>query len=120
MSQFGKDAPAVGFAIYVDELMSAISRNKIEIELDYSNILILYEREQQKNAIELASYYRAKNKKIELIRKSEKHNIEEYLDYAKKLRFSGVYVVKEDEKLDIYSLINDNVTETDIKTLKSF
>ena len=45
---------------------------------------------------------------------------DEYLDYAKKLRFSGVYVVKEDEKLDIYSLINDNVTETDIKTLKSF
>ena len=120
MAKFGKDAPAVGFAIYVDELMSAISRNKIELELDFSNILILYEREQQNDAIELATYYKAKNKKIELIRKSAKHSIEDYIDYAKKLHFSGVYVVKDDEKLDIYSLINENVTETDIKTLKSF
>lgn len=120
MAKFGKEAPAVGFAIYVDELMSAISRNKIELELDYSNILILYEREQQKSAIELATYYRDKNKKIELIRKSVKHSIEDYIEYAKKLHFSGVYVVKDDEKLDIYSLINDNVTETDFKTLKSF
>lgn len=120
MSKFGKDTPAVGFAIYVDELMSALSRNKIELALDYSNILILYEREQQKNAIELASYYREKNKKIELIRKSAKHSIEDYQSYAKKMHFSGVYVVKEDDKLDIYSLINDNITETDIKTIKSF
>ena len=80
----------------------------------------MYEREQQKAAIELATYYREKDKKIELIRKSAKHSIEDYIDYAKKLHFSGVYVVKDDEKLDIYSLINENVTETDIKTLKSF
>lgn len=120
MAMFGKDAPAVGFAIYVDELMSAISRNKIELSLDYSNILILYEREQQKEAIGLAAYYREKDKKIELIRKSAKHSVCDYLNYAKKMHFSGVYVVKDDEKLDIYSLINDNKTETDIKTIKSF
>jgi tRNA-2-methylthio-N6-dimethylallyladenosine synthase len=39
-------SPAVGFAIYVDELMSAISRNKIELELDYSNTAAYSPREK--------------------------------------------------------------------------
>ena len=35
--------------------MSAISRNKIEVDVDHSNIVILYDREYQKEAIKLAT-----------------------------------------------------------------
>ncbi|MBQ9609995.1 MAG: ATP phosphoribosyltransferase regulatory subunit [Lachnospiraceae bacterium] len=119
MSQFGKEAPSVGFAIYVDDLMSALSRNKIDVPLEHSNILVLYDREYQKEAIKLAAYYRQNNKKVELIRKSAKHDIEDYIKYAKQMHFLNMYVVKEDEKLDVYSTTSDTVTESDIKTIKS-
>ena len=118
MSKFGKEAASVGFAIYVDDLMNAISRNKIEVPLDYSNILILYDREYQKEAIELAAYYRQNDKKVELVRKSVKHGIEDYIEYAKQMHFLNMYVVKENEQLDVYSMANGTVTNSDIKTIK--
>ncbi|MBQ8923543.1 MAG: ATP phosphoribosyltransferase regulatory subunit [Lachnospiraceae bacterium] len=118
MSQFGKEAASVGFAIYVDDLMNALSRNKIDVQLDYSNILILYDREYQKEAIELAAYYRINDKKVELVRKSVKHNIDDYIKYAKKMHFLNMYVVKKNEQLDVYSMTNDTVTNSDIKTIK--
>ena len=102
LSQFGKDAPSVGFAIYVDELMNALSRNKIEIDVDYSNVLVLYERENQQAAISLATKLRQAERKIELVRKSDKHTIEDYIEYAKKMRFSNIYsLIDDDELVDI-------------------
>ena len=67
LSKFGKDAPSVGFAIHVDELMSAISRNKVEVVTDSSNILILYDIEQQHAAIKLAAALRLKDKKKDFV-----------------------------------------------------
>lgn len=107
LAKFGKDAPSVGFAIYVDDLMSAISRNKIEVNIDYSNLLILYKREDQKQAIELASHLRSKDKRVELIRQSAKHGLESYVEYAKKMHFSGIYHFENESDVQVISLMDD-------------
>ena len=117
LSQFGKEAPSVGFAIYVDELMSAISRNKIDIEIDYSNILILYNRENQPAAISLATALRENDKKIELIRQSAKHDLEGYIDYAKKMNFSALYFLLNDDEILAISLKDDTRDNVKISTL---
>lgn len=114
MAKFGNDAPSVGFAIYVDDLMSAITRNRIEVDIDHSNMLILYDREYQKQAIELAASLRMKDKKIELIRQSAKHGLEDYVEYARKMHFSCIYhFVSENEVLAV-SLIDDTRTNVNI------
>lgn len=110
LSKFGKDAPSVGFAIYVDDLMSAISRNKIKVDIDHSNILVLYDRENQKTAIELAVKLRNMDKKIELVRQSVKHDIEEYIKYADKMHFSGIYHFIDEEDVEVISL-NENIRQ---------
>lgn len=107
LSQFGKDAPSVGFAIYVDDLMNAISRNKINVDIDYSNILVLYDRENQKTAIELAVKLRNMDKKIELVRQSVKHDIEDYIKYADKMHFSGIYHFIDEKNVEVISLNED-------------
>lgn len=107
LSQFGKDAASVGFAIYVDELMMAISRNKINVEVDYSNILVLYDIQYQEQAIKLTTSLRSKGKKIELIRKSTKHAVEDYVEYAKKMHLSGVYHFISQLDIDVISVIDD-------------
>lgn len=111
LAKFGKEAPSVGFAIYVDDLMSAISRNKIEVEIDHSNILILYDRDNQRAAIKLAADLRDKDKKIELVRQSAKHNIEAYIEYAKKTHFSGIYHFLDDDNVEVISL-HEGIRET--------
>ncbi|MCI6731069.1 MAG: ATP phosphoribosyltransferase regulatory subunit, partial [Lachnospiraceae bacterium] len=43
LEQFGKKAPSVGFAIVVDQLMLALSRQKIDIPVNMANTIILYD-----------------------------------------------------------------------------
>lgn len=117
LSAFGKDAPSVGFAIYVDDLMNAINRNKIDVELECSNILVLYDRKDQKSAISLANDLRLKDKKVELIRQSGKHGIEEYLDYARKMHFAGVYHFTDENTVDVYSIYDESKQTVHAKEL---
>lgn len=108
LAQFGKNAASVGFAIYVDELMKAVSRNKVDVEIDYSNLLILYDREYQGSAIKLTTRLREKGKKIELIRKSSRHTLDDYVIYAEKMHLSEVYHFTSKEDIEVISVI-DNV-----------
>ena len=42
LQKFGKEAASVGLAVVVDELLNALSRQKIEVEEDVSVTMILY------------------------------------------------------------------------------
>lgn len=101
LGKFGKVAPAVGFAIFVDELMLAISRNKVEIDVDYSDALVLYNAEHQKSAIKLTASLRQKDIRVELIRKSKSHSLEEYFAYAEKMHIKKVITVDAKDKLTV-------------------
>ena len=70
VGQFGKDAPAIGTAIMVDELMLALSRQKLESSLN-KNTLLLYEGKPSKEGIHLAKYFRETNVNIELLKKED-------------------------------------------------
>ena len=45
LKQFGKDAPAVGFALVVDSILEALSRQKVEIDLPHAPRVIIYDHE---------------------------------------------------------------------------
>ncbi len=99
LRQFGKDAPAIGFAILVDELMNAISRQGIAVEIEEKDIVILYQREQQQKAIEMGCQMRKEGKKVELIRMSAKKTLEDYQAYAEKEHFETlIYLDGEETK----------------------
>lgn len=105
LKQYGKDAPAIGFAFYIDDLMMAISRQKIEVMVDNSDSIILYDIEQQKTAIQLANHLRKSGRKIELIRKSRKREIHDYAAYGKKNHFSGMFYLTSDTTVDVYDFV---------------
>lgn len=109
LKQYGKDAPAIGFAFYIDDLMMAISRQKIEVAVDNSDSIILYNIEQQKSAIRLANQLRKSGRKIELIRKSKKKEIEDYAVYGKKNHFSGMFYLTSDTTVDVYDFVAEEM-----------
>ncbi len=51
MEQFGRQAQAVGFAIVVDSVMAALSRQKIAVSYEWPQVLFAYEEEQREAAI---------------------------------------------------------------------
>lgn len=81
--QFGKDVPAVGFAIIVDQLMLAMSRQKLDTEPEKSGTMVLYDSSSQDKAVKLVLELRKKHKKAVLIRKSSRKTIGDYENYAR-------------------------------------
>ena len=82
LTHFGKDSASIGFAIVVDQLMAALSRQKIDIPVAHQNVLIVYEDAQKTNAIQLAMQNRKDGRNVELIRKDTGKTNADYEAYA--------------------------------------
>ena len=103
LKQFGKDAPSIGFSIYIDELMNSLSRQKIEIADNSKSALIIYTIENQQSAVLLAKMLRNKNVTAQLIRKSKRHSGDEYMTYSDIYDAGKVYILSDDKKVRIIS-----------------
>ena len=78
LKYFGKDAPAIGFAIASDQLLAVIQRQKTEITTDKEYQLLLYPRKLQKEAILKAQELRKTGALIELLCMDETKSKENY------------------------------------------
>ena len=106
LKQFGKDAPSIGFAFTVEELIMAMSRQNIETEVSYSDTIILYDIENQEPAISLGNKMRAEGKIVELIRKSKKKTLEDYLAYGKREHFEALLYFENENEIKQYEFVN--------------
>ena len=117
LSQFGKDAPSIGFSIYVDELMNAISRQKIDLGSNNKSALIIYTIENQQSAVLLAKRLRTTGWIAQLIRKSKRHTGDEYMDYSDTYDAGKVYILSDSETVRIISADRSVDEEKSIKDL---
>lgn len=82
---FGKEAPSIGFAVVVDQLMAALSRQKIQIPLEKKCHLIVYQSEKRQEAIHHAENLRSQNQEALLVGRKEEKSKEDYSSYAERL-----------------------------------
>lgn len=82
LTHFGKDSASIGFAIVVDQLMAALSRQKIDIPVAHQNELIVYDAMQKTKAIQMAMQKRKDGRNVELIRKDAGKPKADYEAYA--------------------------------------
>ena len=66
MKHFGKPAASIGFAIVVDNLLMALSRQKIEMEGEEGVTFITYRKENRIQAIQKAKELRAQGRNVAL------------------------------------------------------
>lgn len=83
LGHFGKEAPAVGFVAVIDQILSALSRQKVTLPAQDSHCMIIYGQEKQAEAIAKASELRAKGIEVELVRITESRTPEDCRAYAK-------------------------------------
>lgn len=84
LTYFGKDSASIGFAVVVDQLMAALSRQKIEISLEHHNELIVYAPKKRAAAIAAAEKLRKTGTPVELIVQDETKSKSDYEAYAKR------------------------------------
>lgn len=90
LTYFGKNAPSIGFAIVVDQLMAALSRQKIFLTVPEESILLIYRKEKIEPAIRKAQKLRQQGKIVTLISVLEGQQKEYYINYAMKNHIAKV------------------------------
>lgn len=94
---FGKNAPSIGFVIVIDQLMAALSRQKIEIAVPQEGILIVYAKQCFSEAVRQAGEMRRQGKVVELLGMDSYHTKEDYEEYGKRNYRSQVIFLEEDK-----------------------
>lgn len=90
LTYFGKDAAAIGFAIVVDQLQAALSRQKIEIPLSNNGMLVVYNLANQAAAIAMAKALRDDKTPVELVLMDASKTKADYEAYAKRNRMTNI------------------------------
>lgn len=115
VGQFGKDAPAIGMAVTVNQLLSALARQKLIAQPAARNTLVVYEKDYHRTAVALAKAMRAQDKRVELLLADASLAAADYAAYAKRMNLKGVLYIKEAgtaEEIDLDGGIRQVALET--------
>ena len=117
VGQFGKDCPAIGLAIVIDNLMLALSRQKLLPQIDSSDTLILYTANYRKEAIALAGYFRKEGSNIILQLSKDGRDIDSYQPYMKNMNIGGLLYIDSDKDIIVMDAYNGGRQTASIKEL---
>ena len=118
LMQFGKNAPAIGFTILVDDMLSALDRQNIPVsirEFEYS--VLLYNRKDMSAAIHLAMDLRSGGDKVECICMKEEENAGEYISFAKSQGAHSVFILDGDGMI-IHDFSAGRVAQTSLTNFR--
>ena len=99
VGQFGKDCPAIGLAIVIDNLILALSRQKLLPTIESSDTLIVYTSDYRKVAIGLAGYFRNDGNNVILQLSKDGYSIDDYRTYLKDMNVGGLLYIDNDKDI---------------------
>lgn len=114
LEKFGKNTPSVGFAVLVDELMNALSRQKIAVETISRNVLV-YSEAVEEEAVALACRFRNKGRNIELMKRKPEENRQMYAEYAERTDAAALLYMREDLSIEMINLRTGEERIVDLK-----
>lgn len=115
LEKFGKNTPSIGFAIILDELMSALSRQKIKVDSMHQN-LIVYTETTEEEAVALACSFRSKGRNIELLKRDSDEDREPYEAYARRTGISAMLFLHDDQKVEMINMQTGEEKSVDLNT----
>ncbi len=95
MRQFGKDAHSVGFGLMIDQIMAALSRQCIEVNVPEVALLV-YDRACQEEAIHTAQTLRYSGTNVQMLRKRSALTWADYREYANNNQIRRLYHLSTD------------------------
>ncbi len=90
LKYFGKDAPSIGFAVVVDQLLAALSRQKAESYVKQNYQLIVYREKFRKEAIAQAKARREAGCYVQLQKYDEAKSRADYEAYGEQMGMTEI------------------------------
>lgn len=115
LKQFGKDSPAIGFAIVIDRLLMALNAQQLFLPVKETGSLIAFDVTARYPAIALAKHFRAQNMAVQFQRRHADMPIEEYLKMALKRGIRNLlYVFGDGRRVRVYDTGKGTYHELDM------
>lgn len=89
LARFGKPSPSIGFAVMIDQLLSAMERQKIKLPAKIGPTLLIYDRKDLAAAMTEAKRRRKQGQSVVLM--ENKDTMEAYEEYGRR---NGFYAVQ--------------------------
>ena len=93
LSQFGKNAPAVGMVFLLDEIMNALSAQKKEISVPNNAVWVVYHKSKRNEAYKRIQDLRAENVPVTAIRFENEKDAERYHKKAEKYGIRRIEII---------------------------
>jgi ATP phosphoribosyltransferase regulatory subunit len=93
LSYYGKNTPAIGFAIVVDQLMAALTRQKIETPINNNSALLVFDQDHAAEAIRKSMVLRMQGMDVQTTQFDKSKTKEDYFHYAVKNHINRVEFV---------------------------
>lgn len=119
VGQFGKKCPAIGLAIVIDNLMLALTRQKLLPVIESSDTLIIYTPKYRKIAIGLAGYFRKEDNNVILQLSKENVGIDEYKSYLMNMNIGGLLYIDDEKDIIIFDTESGNKQIVDINEISN-
>ena len=114
--QFGKDTPAVGVAIVVDQVMAALSRQQIDTPVTLVNTVILYEATARDNAIRLGRYFKERGLAVQSMKRRQDKSLEDYRAMTLGRHMRNLLYLKDDGRVvTAMDMVNGSADEIPIE-----
>ncbi len=95
LQKFGKDAASVGLAVVVDELLNALSRQKVEMEEDVSVTMVLYGDSVFPEAFKKAEALRETGVCVQMNHMEAGIGLEADMDYARRFKIQTIFYLND-------------------------
>lgn len=116
IKNYGADYPSVGFAIKINDLMSALENQKISIPVQSIDTLLVYTEKGRHTALHAADELRIKHG-LNIENSLLQDNIEKNIEYAKKRKMGGILYFLDSERVRIINVITNDISEISISEL---
>lgn len=104
LSCFGKNSPAIGFMIVVDDLMIALGSQKLAPATEPCIEYLLYDKSMYKAAMKMADALRNSGKSVECVAVAEGKETEDYIRYARNNMAARLHHMVSEENVLVYDL----------------
>lgn len=115
IKEFGIDIPAVGFGIRINELLNAVERQGINIDIYKSDTLLAYTKQGRATALAIGDKLRSNGVYIENSLIGE--DIQKNIEYAKSKKIGGIIYFIDGEKVKIINIETEETIETTVTKL---
>lgn len=99
MGHFLRPAPAIGFALVMEQVMNALERQNISTDIENSSALILFDPKARACALQLAREKRALHIPVTCMAMDTIRSREQYIEYGEKNHYHSILLVDENDKI---------------------